>query len=293
MKFSIITPVYNGSQFIRETLDSVIYQKGDFDIEYIVIDGDSSDNTVEILKEYEQDINTRKINPKCNSLTFTWKSEKDNGMYDAINKGFAMATGDIYAYINADDLYEDNSFNVIKKSLETFPEIEWVKGVTSYLENAKYTKGSCYIYNQRWIYEGYYGTIAPFIQQDSVFWSKGLWNKIKPIDTNLRLAGDYYMWTSMAQHKPLYSLDAKVSIFRKRRGQLSQDMDSYRIEQESVRIVHGIETYAIKLFFILSRKIPSLLSNLLYRLFFIEKNQHYISFSNNTPIKTQAKSYKL
>ena len=97
MKISLITACYNSAATIRTAIESVLSQKG-IDVEYIVVDGGSTDGTVDIIKEYS----TRST--RSTRLTFKWLSEKDNGMYDAINKGIKMATGDVVGILNADDV---------------------------------------------------------------------------------------------------------------------------------------------------------------------------------------------
>lgn len=96
MRVSIITVAYNSAATIRDTIESVINQTYP-DIEYIVVDGVSKDNTIDIVKEYESEFKGR----------MRWISEPDNGLYDAMNKGFAMATGKIVGIINSDDLFSD------------------------------------------------------------------------------------------------------------------------------------------------------------------------------------------
>ena len=99
MKISLITACYNSAGTIRTAIESVLSQKG-VDVEYIVVDGGSKDGTVDIIKEYS-------THSTCSTrLTFTWISERDEGMYDAINKGIKMATGDIVGILNADDMFE-------------------------------------------------------------------------------------------------------------------------------------------------------------------------------------------
>lgn len=99
MKVSLITACYNSAATIKTTIESVFAQRG-VDVEYIVEDGGSKDGTVEIIKEYS----TRST--RSTWLTFKWISERDEGMYDAINKGIKMATGDIVGILNADDMFE-------------------------------------------------------------------------------------------------------------------------------------------------------------------------------------------
>jgi glycosyltransferase involved in cell wall biosynthesis len=104
MKFSIITPSFNQADFIEETIRSVIYQAGCFDLEYIIMGGGSPDGSVEIIKHYSSFIAGPHFKPRCNNLSFTWRSEKDSGQSKAINKGFTKATGDIINWLCSDDL---------------------------------------------------------------------------------------------------------------------------------------------------------------------------------------------
>ena len=108
MKISLITACYNSAATIRTCFDSVLSQKG-VDLEYIVVDGASKDGTVDIIKEYST---------RSTRLEFRWLSERDQGMYDAINKGIRMATGDIVGILNADDMFE--SENTLAHVVEAF-----------------------------------------------------------------------------------------------------------------------------------------------------------------------------
>ena len=96
MKVTLITACYNSAATLRTAMDSVAAQKG-VDVEYIVVDGGSTDGTVSLLREYEGMAGSAR-------MTFKWISERDRGMYDAINKGITMATGDIVGILNADDV---------------------------------------------------------------------------------------------------------------------------------------------------------------------------------------------
>ena len=113
MKISIITASFNRGNIIRDAIDSVLKQKYK-NIEYIVVDGGSSDDTIEILKEYEAKFNGK----------MKWISEPDKGLYDAINKGIKMATGDIVGIINSDDYFHRlDSFDIIANAFED-PKVE-------------------------------------------------------------------------------------------------------------------------------------------------------------------------
>lgn len=103
-KISIITPSYNQGQFIEQTIDSVLSQ-GYPNLEYIIIDGGSTDNSTEIIRKYEKHLHF-------------WSSEKDNGQSDAINKGLKMVNGEIINWLNSDDYYEPNALNTVAKYFE-------------------------------------------------------------------------------------------------------------------------------------------------------------------------------
>jgi len=232
MKLSIVTPSFNSSRFISETIETVLSQKGHFELEYIIVDGGSTDGTVEIIKEYADKYSNIK-----------WISEPDEGMYDAINKGFSLATGDIFAWINTDDKYEFGAFDKIAYVFSKFSEIRWLKGITSYIdENSKVTSvGKCFLYKKEWIEKGFYGKDMFFIQQDSVFWRKELWGKVASIDKNLKFAGDYWLWLQFAKYAELYSFNQVVSYFRKSDGQLSSERDKYYLEMDKIRVHHKLK----------------------------------------------------
>lgn len=103
MKISLITACYNSAKTIRTAIESVLSQR-DVEVEYIVVDGGSTDGTVDVIREFANKTSNSQFSTP--NFTFKWLSEKDRGMYDAINKGIKMATGDIVGILNADDVLE-------------------------------------------------------------------------------------------------------------------------------------------------------------------------------------------
>src|SRR3989338_10633474 len=148
MKFSIITPVYNGEKNIAETIESILSQEGDFEIEYIIQDGGSTDSTIKIVESYADRVNTGQYPIRCNKVSIRYSSEKDGGMYDAIEKGFARSSGDVMAYINADDKYLPQAFATVAAILIQYSEIDWVKGIntTSNESSRIIAQVSCFLY---------------------------------------------------------------------------------------------------------------------------------------------------
>ena len=111
--FSIITVVLNGEKYLEKTIKSVISQKENF--QYIVIDGGSTDNSVKIIKKYSKYIDY-------------WISEKDNGLYDAFNKGLRKCKGEFVGIINSDDVYTKKAFSIIKKYIDSNPNVDFIFG---------------------------------------------------------------------------------------------------------------------------------------------------------------------
>lgn len=114
IKISVVTVVYNGEKYIEDTIKSVINQTYK-NIEYIIIDGNSTDNTVNIIKKYEKSID-------C------WTSEKDDGIYDAMNKGIDIATGDVISFLNADDWYEKEALEKVANEFINNSDVDFVYG---------------------------------------------------------------------------------------------------------------------------------------------------------------------
>ncbi len=298
MKFSIVTPCFNAERWIAETIESIFSQEGDFSIEYIIRDGGSTDNTIEIIKKYEETLKHGDYPIRCKNISLSWVSEKDAGMYDAINKGFATATGDVYAYINADDLYLPGALRSIAQTFEAFPKIEWLKGTSGQIDedSALVRHGKCFLYDQVWLARGIYGMQAYFVEQDSVFWRAGLWKKISAIPTSYRVAGDYWLWTQFAKFAPLWSLNVEVSMFRKSSAQQSKQIAKYKAEQRDIQsrlVRHALLLQRI-FFSLWSRCLPHAQSVFLflYPIFFPKQSSlPYLTVTNGKIEKKKARSF--
>ena len=190
---SIITPSFNQARYIEATIQSVLGQ--DYPrIEYIVIDGGSSDGTVDLLKKYEH------------KLAY-WVSEKDKGQTDAINKGFARATGDILAWINSDDTYEPGAIAAAVKYLQEHPEAGMVYADCNFInEDGRVIGrfGSAQT-DYRLLRQGYV-----HIPQQTMFFRADLWKQVGPLDPSFYFAMDYDLWTRIAARSPIQYLPGQV-----------------------------------------------------------------------------------
>jgi len=243
VRFSIVTPTSNSERFLAQTIESVISQKGDFEIHYVIVDNLSTDRTAEIAARYESLLKQKEVGLHSRKVSLEFVSERDRGMYEAINRGFAHCCGDVMAWINSDDIYLPGAFAAVSRALLEQPGVAWLKGVTSYIDEKSeiHQAGMCNLYDQRWIEAGYYGPLFAFIQQDSVFWKSSLWDRVGGCDASLRLCGDYYLWREFARFEPLYSFPRYVSRFRRRGAQLSSDMGGYWREASSKDGVPGLD----------------------------------------------------
>ncbi|MDO8427110.1 MAG: glycosyltransferase family 2 protein, partial [Deltaproteobacteria bacterium] len=116
---SIVTPSFNQGRFVEETIKSVISQEGDFHIEYLIMDGGSTDDSVEVIKKYGRLLKEGKWPVRCRGIEYKWVSEKDKGQADAVNKGFSASKGEMLGWLNSDDTYLPGA---IEKAVRFFNE---------------------------------------------------------------------------------------------------------------------------------------------------------------------------
>ncbi len=268
MRFLIVTPSFNSGGFIAATMESVLNQEGDFDLEYHVMDGGSTDGTVETARSYERRLRARTWPIRCRSAELQVHSEPDRGLYDAIRKGFARGNGDVLAWLNSDDLYLPGALRVVQQVFEKFPAVRWQKGITSYVDEAGklIQRGELQGYHRPWILEGSYGRDWFFIQQDSVFWRRDLWEEAGGLAADWRLAGDYDLWVRFARFAPLVAVDAEVSCFRKRPGQLSGNAAAYQDEVLRRGPVRGGRAHFRRWLYRIYSRLPRALRSDFYRL---------------------------
>ena len=215
--FSIVTPVFNGEKFIEETINSVINQSID-DYEYIIVDNLSTDNTANIIKKYST---------KIHKTIF----EKDNGMYDALSKGFSKCRGKYFYWLNSDDFLKNNNvLKNLKNYLLTNPENEWLICKT----NFRYQKYNFdlelfpYQYPQQIVKNGFaHNCNWGFIQQESTIFSKNLFYSVGGFKKNYKMAGDYYLWKDFASKKKPVSVLISLGVQRKWEGQLQNNLNFY------------------------------------------------------------------
>lgn len=232
-KISIVTPSFNQATFLEATIKSIITQ--DYpNLEYIIIDGGSTDGSVEIIKKYEQHLHF-------------WCSEPDGGQYDAINKGFAHSTGEIMAWLNSDDMYCPWALRTVASIMSQLHQVEWLTTLNpgfwtyeGFCSGFGYTAGL----SREAFLEGAYlpplGNGISWIQQESTFWRRTLWKKAgSQIRTKYKLAGDFDLWTQFYNcTEDFFGTVSPLGAFRFQINRKSKNKELY--VQEAVKSLEEI-----------------------------------------------------
>ncbi|MFQ5480962.1 MAG: glycosyltransferase family 2 protein [Thermodesulfobacteriota bacterium] len=220
-RISIITPSYNQGHFIEDTIRSVLDQRYP-DLEFIVMDGGSTDETISILKKYGDDIK--------------WVSEPDEGQSHAINKGLAMATGDIVAYLNSDDLYEKGVLKKVASFFMLNPDSMWLTGRCRIIDEkerefrgfiAKYKNFLLARYNYNIL------LITNFICQPATFFRREVIEELGVFDVTEHRVMDYEYWLRIGK--------------KYRPGIINENLACFRVYQESKTSSTFTRTFAEEL----------------------------------------------
>lgn len=224
-KISIVTPSFNQAQFLEATIQSVLSQNYP-NLEYIIIDGGSTDGSQEIIKRYE------------NYIHF-WCSEPDEGQYNAINKGFSHSTGEIMAWLNSDDMYFPWTLKTVSSIMSELPEIEWLTSLNPGIWDYQgFCLGFRQVpgYSKEGFLDGHFLPSNSCIQQESTFWRRSLWAKAGGyISTSYNLAGDFELWCRFYLHSELVGVTSPLGGFRHQHNQRSyQYQEQYLLEAQEL-----------------------------------------------------------
>jgi len=202
-RISIVTPSFNQGRYLRRAIASIHEQKGDFEIEHIVIDGGSNDETLDILTQAGDSIQ--------------WVSEPDDGQTDAINKGLSRATGDYVGWLNSDDMYLPGAFEAVCDIFATEPKTQWVYGKVRIVdpEDREIRKWITAYKNRKMRrFDRNRLLVENWISQMGVFWRRPFGERVGPLRTDLHYCMDYDFWLRMAALAPGRFIDRYVAAFR-------------------------------------------------------------------------------
>ncbi|MBF0430928.1 MAG: glycosyltransferase [Fibrobacteria bacterium] len=238
-KISIVTPSYNQGQYLEQTICSVLDQEYP-NLEYIVIDGGSTDNSTEIIKKYADQLSY------CESVP-------DKGQYHAINKGFQHSTGDIMAWLNSDDMYMPWTLKTVADIFQNMPDENWITTVFPIWWDEQGRAIRC-TYNAGFTKKGFfrgeffpgYGPFGKYnIQQESTFWRRSLWETAgSSLDEQYLHAGDFELWARFYQHADLLGVETILAGYRRHKNQKCKTVfDAYFEESKQIAKAYGIRRY--------------------------------------------------
>jgi glycosyltransferase involved in cell wall biosynthesis len=202
-RFSIITPTLNQARFIQASINSVLQQEGVGEIELLVMDGGSTDGTLEILGSYGEQVK--------------WVSEPDRGQSHAINKGIARARGTIVGWLNSDDLYRPGALYAVAECFDRNPTTQWVIGRCSIIdEEGRRIRQMITKYKNARLRSWSYAKllIENFISQPAVFMRKQVLDTIGPVDESRRYDMDYDLWLRLGSAYRPELIPAELAAFR-------------------------------------------------------------------------------
>jgi glycosyltransferase involved in cell wall biosynthesis len=254
-KISIVTPSYNLGKYIRRAIDSVLTQNYD-NFEFFVIDGGSTDETIEILSEYDDKLK--------------WISEPDEGQTDAINKGLNLSTGDIFAWLNADDYYEGGAFEKVTEVFKRHPEVGVIYGncfmVSPTYKKLELKKPPETITLRRMLDYGNH------IYGPASFYNLKLVKEVGGFDTQIEYWMDYDMFLKLRKISEFYYLDENLANFMLRSNQKTpkkgnENRKKYLKEAYTISIKEGGSKYS-PLYFAKYPKIIRIAYNILWHLLY-------------------------
>jgi hypothetical protein len=229
---SVVTPCLNAAGVIRQSIESVALTN-QASVQHIIVDGGSTDGTREILAEYDH---------------IEVVSGPDNGPYDALNKGFRTATGDVLAWLNADDFYLPYALDTVASIFSQFEDISWLTTTYPMVANAKgeivggsNTNGYSAYRAKHPDSERYSRGLHTAMQQESTFWTRKLWETCgSQLDTRYKYAAEFELWLRFWQVSELTATDAPLGCFRWTQEQRSNRFESeYATEIDEVLKQHG------------------------------------------------------
>ncbi len=202
LRISLVTPSFNQAPFIERTVQSILNQQGDFDLEYMVFDGGSTDGTLDVLRRHDGRL--------------FWASERDRGQSDAINKGLRRATGDVVGWVNSDDVLRPGA---LAKVAEVFraPSALWMHGRCDLIdEHDRVIRHGVTAYKE-WCCRHYsYARLVTenYISQQTTFWRRSLHDRVGYLDEGLHFAMDWDLWLRFGRVADPVYVPERLSGFR-------------------------------------------------------------------------------
>jgi glycosyltransferase involved in cell wall biosynthesis len=229
-RIALVTPAFNSIRYIEATIQSVLAQNYP-NLDYFIVDGGSTDGTIDVIKKYEHVISG-------------WMSEPDKNPYEAISKGFSRTSGEIMGWINSTDMLQVGGLAVVGSVFATLRSIDWITGWPTYFTDEGYPMVVKRI--PRWSRGRFLAGANRFIQQESTYWRRSLWDRAGgQLNTKYRAEGDFDLWVRFFRHAKLHTVEAIVAGYRCHPNSLSQgNLETYtsvcdEIADSELRVIPG------------------------------------------------------
>jgi glycosyltransferase involved in cell wall biosynthesis len=216
----LVTAVYNGEEYLDATIRSILGQ-GYPNLEYIVVNDGSTDATAEIIRQYEGQISE-------------WIEQPNQGLYAALNAGFARCSGEIMGWLNASDMLHTNGLLVVGSVFRDLAAAEWITGHPTEFSPRGMPLGVQRL--PRWSRSRFLAGANKYIQQESTFWRRTLWERAgAALSTEFRVEGDFELWARFFRFARLHTVDALIGGYRAHAGALtSSNMERYDANCDSI-----------------------------------------------------------
>jgi glycosyltransferase involved in cell wall biosynthesis len=228
-RISLVVPSLNQAGTLDACLSSILGQ-GYPDLECRVMDGGSSDGSVELIRARQREL-------------AGWESGPDGGQFRAVARGLSLSTGEVMGWLNSDDMLWPGSLAVVGEVFAAFPEVEWItSGLPLRYDERGRARVSTVVrgfslesFADRRHLEGHPGYLW-WVQQESTFWRRSLWERAGGrLEGTLRFAGDFELWSRYIRLAPLHTVMAPLGGFRRHRGQKTSSMAGYYREAEPIQ----------------------------------------------------------
>jgi glycosyltransferase involved in cell wall biosynthesis len=243
---AIVTPSLNKVPYLGQTIQSVISQEGAFRIEYFIMDGGSTDGSVDLIRSYADLVSGPHFECRCAGVSLHWVSQPDRGQTAAVNHGMRRASGDCVAFLNADDTYLPGAFSRVVEAFQSYPKADFIYGDGDVVDEEGRLQWEWlsrpYDYRLLSSYHFAWNAFPNYVMQQATFWRRSVLDRIGYLDESMHFAMDLEYWLRAGSRGlVLEHIPVKLASFRMIQGTktLSSPTAFWEDQLEIFRRHHG------------------------------------------------------